>query len=137
MSDLALIAAELRAERGEAGPPPAVRAIDAVLARLELAGIPASRDAGAFHPRGLGILIGLPTLTGRGIAAYSYSVPVRIISSDPLNTLAAVDALYLLADELAGLLDCDGYYPQDWSGGVNRDPLAAILLEPTVTIAER
>ena len=81
MSDLAGIAAELRAERGQAGPSPAVRAIDAVLARLELAGIPATRDAGSFYPRGLGILIGLPVLTSRGVASRTYQVPVRIIIS--------------------------------------------------------
>jgi hypothetical protein len=137
VSDLAAIAAELRLGRGQAGPPPAVRAIDAVLARLELEGIPATRDAGGFFPRGLGILVGLPTLTSRQLAARTYTVPVRIISSDPLNTAGAVDALYLLADELAAILDVDAYYPHEWSGGVNRDALPAVLLETTVTIAER
>jgi hypothetical protein len=116
--------------------PPAVRAIEVVLDRLELAGVPATRDAGAFHPQGLGVLVGLPLLTARGLALRTYSVPVRVVSSDPLNSVLAVDSLYLLADELAGLLDADAYVPQEWQGGVNRDPLPAVLLEITVSISE-
>jgi hypothetical protein len=115
---------------------PALRAIGAVVDRLELAGIAATRDAGAFHPQGLGVLVGLPYLAARGLAIRTYTVPVRVVSSSPLNSLAAVDALYTLADELAGLLDADSYVPTEWQGGVNRDALPAVLLEVTVTISE-
>jgi hypothetical protein len=115
---------------------PAIRAVVAVHLRLEDAGVPATRDAGSFYPQGIGVLIGLPSLIARGLANRTYSVPVRAVSSDPLNTLAAVDALYALADQLTGLLDADTYTPQDWFGGVNREPLPAILIETTVTVSE-
>ena len=61
-------------------------------------------------------------------------MPVRIVSADPLNTPEAVDRLYTHADELAGVLQVDSYDPQDWFGGVNADPLPAILLTVTVTV---
>lgn len=112
----------------------ASRAIAAVLERLEDAGMDATRDAGAFHPAPIGVLVGLPTLVARLLAARTYTVPVRVVSADPLNTTAAVDRLYGYADQLADLLSCDAYRPVEWIGGVNADPLPAILLETTVTV---
>lgn len=113
---------------------PAVRAIGAVLEALEDAGVDATRDAGAFHPAPIGVLVGLPSLTFRLLASRTYTVPVRVVSADPLNATAAVDRLYQLADQLADLLSCDSYRPVEWLGGVNADPLPAILLETTVTV---
>lgn len=112
----------------------ATRAIEKVLSRLDQAGIPATRDASAFHPRPTGVLVGLPALSFRLIAAQTYTVPVRAISADPLSTPEAVDRLYGLADALALILDCDSYDPGDWFGGVNQDPLPAVLLNVTVTV---
>lgn len=113
---------------------PASRAIAAVLERLQDAGVDATRDAGAFHPAPIGVLVGLPSLTFRLLASRTFSVPVRVVSADPLNTTTAVERLYALADQLADLLSCDSYRPVEWIGGVNADPLPAVLLETTVTV---
>ena len=112
----------------------AVRAIELVLERIAEAGIEATRDAGAFHPRPVGVLVGLPSLTFTLLASRTFSVPVRVVSADPLSSVGAVDRLYAAADELARVLDCDTYAVGDWSGAVNADPLPAILLEVTVTV---
>ena len=112
----------------------AVRAIEVVLERLDAAGIPATRDAGAFHPRPVGVLVGLPDLTFTLLASRTYTVPVRVVSADPLNTLSAVDRLYGLADQLAGLLEASDYAVGEWIGGTNTDPLPAIVLNVTVTV---
>jgi hypothetical protein len=112
----------------------AVRAIELVVSRLEAAGVEATRDAGAFHPTPIGVLVGLPSLVFLQLASSTYQVPVRVVSADPLNTLAAVDRLYGVADDLVGLLGCDSYSIGDWFGGVNADPLPAILLDAVVTV---
>lgn len=112
----------------------ATRAIEKVLERLQDGGVDATRDAGAFHPRPIGVLVGLPDLTFRLIASVTYTVPVRVVSADPLNTVAAVDRLYGLADSLAVLLSCDSYTVGEWVGSVNADALPAILLNVTVTV---
>lgn len=116
------------------GPRGAVRAIYKVLERLDDAGIEATRDAGAFHPRPVGVLVGLPDLTFTLLASRTYNVPVRAVSADPLNTPAAVDRLYDLADRLALVLEADSYSVGDWIGGVNVDPLPAVLVNVTVTV---
>lgn len=112
----------------------ATRAIEKVLQALDDAGIDASRDAGAFHPRPVGVLVGLPDLSFSLLASRTFTVPVRAVSADPLNTVAAVDRLYALADHLADVLQCDSYTVGDWIGGVNADPLPAVLLNVTVTV---
>lgn len=125
---------------------PAIRARDYVLVQVETAladylapdadPIPVSDDAGAFHPAPLGVLVGLPTLQGRGLASRSYLVPVHVVSADPLNTRGATDALYRLADRLVVALPVSTYVPTDWSGGVNRDPLPSVNFGIVVTITE-
>lgn len=112
----------------------AIRAIAKVLERLDAAGVEATRDAGAFHPRPIGVLVGLPDLTFTLLASRTYTVPVRVVSADPLNAPAAVDRLYDLADRLALVLEADSYTVGDWIGGVNADPLPAVLLNVTVTV---
>ena len=112
----------------------ASRAVQKVLQALEDAGIAATRDAGAFHPRPVGVLVGLPDLTFTLLASRTFVVPVRAVSADPLNTTTAVDRLYSVADDLARVLGCDSYTVGDWIGGVNADPLPAVLLNVTVTV---
>jgi hypothetical protein len=113
---------------------PAVRAIEYVLDALDAAGVAATRDAGAFHPRPVGVLVGLPSLTFRALAAFRFTVPVHVVSADALNTPASVDRLYALADLLISVLQTDTYRPEDWSGGVNTDPLPAVTLAVTVSV---
>ena len=115
-------------------PTGASRAIAKVLERLAEAGIDATRDAGAFHPRPVGVLVGLPDLTYTLLASRTFTVPVRAVSADPLNTTMAVDRLYGVADALVRALGCDSYSVGDWVGGVNTDPLPAVLLNVTVTV---
>lgn len=113
---------------------PASSAIAAVVELLSEAGIDASRDAGAFYPQPLGTLVGLPTLLRRGLATATFTVPVTVVSGDPLNSEFAVDRLYALADDVAAALVTDQYRPGSYQGGVNAEPLPAIELAATVTV---
>lgn len=115
---------------------PALRTITALLSILEDAGIDARRDAGKFYPQPIGVLVGLPTLTSRGAATRTFTVPVLVVSGDPLNSELAVDRLYSMADEVALALQTDNYRPSSWRSGVNSEPLPALELSVTVTESE-
>ena len=124
---------------------PAVRARDQVLAEAQAAldaalapdhDVTVTDDAGAFHPAPLGVLVGLPSLAGRGLAARTYVVPVHVVSADPLNSLPAVESLFELADLLVVGLGAATYTPGEWSGGVNRDPLPSVELAAMVVVTE-
>jgi hypothetical protein len=108
----------------------------AALALLEGSGIEASSDAGAFFPQPVGVLVGLPTLVSRTLAARTFELPVTVVSGDPLNSELAVDRLYALADDVAGALRTFASRPTSWRGGVNAEPLPAIELTATLTISE-
>jgi hypothetical protein len=114
----------------------AVRAIRALLALLDDAGIEASRDAGAFYPQPVGVLVGLPTLTRRSLGSRSFTIPVLVVSGDPFNSELAVDRVYALADDCAIALRTDTYRPSSWRSGVNAEPLPAVELTVTVTVTE-
>lgn len=115
---------------------PASRAIEGVLGELADAGIEATRDAGAFYPQPVGVLVGLPTLVSRTLAGRTFELPVLVVSGDPLNTTIAVDRVYGLADEVAGVLSVAGYRPSSWRGGGNAEPLPAVEIVVTVTATE-
>lgn len=115
---------------------PGLRAIAALLELLDDAGIDAQRDAGKFYPQPLGVLVGLPTLISRGLAARTFTVPVLVVSGDPLNSELAVDRLYSLADEVALACRTENYRPSSWRSGVNAEPLPALELAVTVTESE-
>lgn len=115
----------------------ATRAIDELLARLEDAGIEATRDAGAFFPQPVGVLVGLPTLVSRGLAARTFTIPVLVVSGDPLNAPLAVDRVYAIADDVAYALATEGYRPSSWRSSVNAEPLPAVELTVTVTVTEQ
>ncbi len=112
------------------------RAIEALLAELDDAGIVATRDAGAFYPQPVGVLVGLPTLTRRGLASRTFTVPVLVVSGDPLNSELAVDRIYSLADDVALALRVDAYRPSSWRSSVNAEPLPAVELAAVVTATE-
>jgi len=95
--------------------PAAVRAIDATLELLAAASIEATRDAGAFYPQPIGVLVGLPALVGRGQAARTFELSVLVVSGDPLNAELAVDRLYSVADDVATVLRTDRYRPSSWT----------------------
>jgi hypothetical protein len=114
----------------------AARAIDALLELLADAGITASRDAGAFFPQPVGVLVGLPTLTARGMRSRTFTLPVLVVSGDPLNSELAVDRVYALADDVALALRTDNYRPSSWRSSVNAEPLPAVELTVTVTVTE-
>ena len=101
---------------------------------LDDAGIAGHLDAGAFYPAPVGVLIGLPTLLSRGLAAATYTVPIFVVSGDPLNDTRAVDRLYALADDVALTLRIDRYRASSWGGGTNSEPLPAIEMEATLTL---
>jgi hypothetical protein len=114
----------------------AVRAIRALLELLEDAGIDATRDAGAFYPQPVGVLVGLPTLDRRGMSSRTFVVPVLIVSGDPFNSELAVDRAYALADDVALALRTEAYRPSSWRSSVNAEPLPALELAVTVTVPE-
>jgi hypothetical protein len=112
----------------------ALQAVAAIVAELEAAGIPATDDAGAFYPQPVGVLVGLPSLTGRGLASATYSVPVLVVSGDPINERRPRDRIYALADDVARALAIAAYRPSQWSGNVNLEPLPALELAAVVTV---
>jgi len=114
----------------------ASRAIEELVERLEDAGISATRDAGAFFPQPVGVLVGLPTLVSRGLAARTFTIPVLVVSGDPLNAPLAVDRVYALADDVAYALATEAYRPSSWRSSVNAEPLPAVELTVTVTVTE-
>ena len=114
----------------------AVRAITATVDALEAGGVTATNDAGAFHPRPLGVLVGLPSLIDRGLGQRTFAIPVHVVSADPLNSLRAVDGLYEIADLACTALGADNYAPAEWIGGVNVEPLPSLLITATVTVSE-
>tara|TARA_R110000868_G_scaffold279524_2_gene539571 strand:+ start:2200 stop:2559 length:360 start_codon:yes stop_codon:yes gene_type:complete len=109
------------------------QALDAVVAELVAAGLPATRDAGAFFPAPIGVLVGMPSLIATGLASRTLEVPVHIISADPPspNVLAL---MYAAADDAAAALQTNTYSATTWSNGINAEPLPALNLLVTVTI---
>ena len=116
--------------------PAAIRAIEATLDLLETSGIEATRDPGALYPQPTAVLVGLPTLESRGLASHTFTIPVLIVSGDPLNAELAVDRLYALADDVALALRTDRYRPSSYRSGVSAEPLPAIALDVTVTVTQ-
>lgn len=112
-------------------------AIAAVLDELEAAGITATGDAGAFYPQPVGVLVGLPTMIRRGLHSRTFTVPVSVVSGDPLNDSHSVDRVYALADDCASAVRTDSYRPGSWAGSVNAEPLPALQMEATVTLAQK
>lgn len=112
----------------------ATRALEALLAELADAGIEATRDAGAFYPQPVGVLVGLPTLVRSGLSARTFTVPILVVSGDPLNSTLAVDRVYALADDVTLAVRGDGYRPSSWRGSVNAEPLPAVELTVTVSV---
>lgn len=114
----------------------AVRARTELELELEAAGIEATGDSGAFFPQPVGVLIGLPTLVGRTLAARTFTIPVTVVSGDPLNSNDRVAALYELADEVAGVLSTAAYRPTQFRSSANAEPLPALEVVVTVTVSE-
>lgn len=112
----------------------AVAAMQATVAALADAGVQATTDAGAFYPQPIGVLVGLPSLVERGLASSTYSVPVSVVSGDPLNEELPVQRLFALADDCARAVRTDQYRPGSWSGSVNVEPLPAIEMAAVVTL---
>lgn len=114
----------------------ATQGLEAVLQVLADAGVTASRDAGSFVPRGVGVLVGLPSWVDSTLAGKVFEVPVLVVSGDPLNTAGAVDRLYAEADAIADALACDSYRPATWEGATPARPegLPAVEIIATVTV---
>lgn len=109
-------------------------ALDGLVALLVSEGISASRDASGFTPAPIGVLVGLPALTGATLGARIFEIPVVIVSGDPVNNPAAVDRLYAEADAIARAVGADSYRPTSWAGSSRTEPLPAIEVTATVTV---
>lgn len=112
----------------------ATRALEALLEALEDAGIEASRDAGEFDPTPVGVLVGLPTLVSKTLSASAFEIPIVIVTGDPLNSAAAVDRLYAIADDVADAVRTLGYRPTSWAGSSRVEPLPALEVLASVTV---
>jgi hypothetical protein len=115
---------------------PASRILEATLGRLADAGIEASRDPGATFPQPLAVLVGLPTLAGWTQAGRTYTVPVYVVSSDPLNDESRIDRALALTDAVAFVLGADNYRPSAWRSSVNAQPLESFELTIIATTPE-
>jgi len=115
---------------------PAARARAALVQLLADAGIEAALDAGAFYPQPIGVLVGLPTLVKANLSARVFTIPVLVVSGDPVSAPLVVDRLYALADDVALAVRTLAYRPSSWSGGPNAEPLPAVELTVTVTVPE-
>lgn len=113
----------------------ALLAIAAVVDALTDAGIPATDDVGAFYPAPVGVLVGLPTLTKRSLSGATFTVPVTVVSGDPLTDSHKVGRLFALADDCAIALRCDQYRPTSFGGGANAEPLPAVAMDATISLA--
>lgn len=113
---------------------PATRAIVDLVELLDAAGIDATRDAGAFRPDPIGVLVALPSLTDATLGAVTFEIPVLVVSGVPLNTTDAVDRLYAEADAIATVLRTLAYRPTTWGGSSRTEPLPAVELTVTVTV---
>lgn len=108
-------------------------ALDAVVTALRDADLPATRDAGAFYPNPIGVLVGMPNMTTSGLGSRTLEVPVHVVSAEP-PTPRIVGLMYAAADTAARALSTDTYEASTFAGGVNSEPLPAINLNVTVTI---
>jgi hypothetical protein len=114
----------------------AARALEALLELLADAELEATRDAGAFRPEPVGVLVGLPSLVDATLGALVFTIPVLVVSGEPLNTPAAVDRLYLQADAVAEAVRTLAYRPSVFSGSSRAEPLPAVEIIATVTVSE-
>lgn len=125
---------ELLAELSD--PTPATRALERLVELLEGAGVPATRDAGAFYPYPVGVLVTLPELVERGLNSRTFLVPVLVVSGEPLNSSEAVDRLYAIAELTAEALSTANYRPSSFGGSSNAEPLPALEVRVTITVEE-
>lgn len=109
-------------------------ALDQVVDVLQDAGLTrATRDAGAFFPSPIGVLVGMPTVKATGLAHRTLEVPVHVVSADP-PTPRILDLLYAAADTAAQALSCDQITPGTYSGNINAEPLPTLDLTAIITI---
>lgn len=107
----------------------------AVVNALRDAGLKATDDPGAFYPAPVGILVGIPSLTKRGLAMASYTVPVTVVSGDPLTDANKTARLITTAEDAALVLSCDQYRETSWSANAQTEPLPAIEMAATVSLS--
>lgn len=112
----------------------ATRALEALLEILTAAGIDATRDTSELSSP-IGVLVGLPALTDATLGAKTFEIPIIVVSSDPLNSAAAVDRLYAEADAIAAIVSTLAYRPTTWGGRSGVEPLAAVEITVTVTVS--
>lgn len=109
-------------------------ALDEVVTVLRDAGLTrATRDAGAFFPSPIGVLVGMPSLTSSGLGSRTIEVPVHVISADPPSP-RILGLMYAAADIAAQALGIDTYSPSTYSGNINAEPLPTIDMTAVVTI---
>ena len=84
------------------------------LGMLEDAGIPATRDAGAFYPQPPACSSGCPRSSRRDARRPHLRDPGTRRLRRPAELRARVDRLYALADDCAAALAIDNYRPSSW-----------------------
>ena len=132
-------AGEGRSRRDDARPtrPPARARSSRSSTRLTRPASRRPRDAGAFFPQPNEVYSSPCRRSFRAASPrIPFTVPVLIVSGDPLNATPAVDRIYALADEVALALDESNYRPSSFRSSVNAEPLPALELTVTVTVTD-
>ena len=106
--------------------------LDEIVALLEAAGIPATRDPGAFQPPGA--IIGAPTVTAVTQGGLVLSVPVYLVTPDPGQ--AGLDELLAMLTVALPRLGQSQASPTLWTSPLNRDGLPAYVIPCQMTVSE-
>ena len=107
--------------------------LDEIVALLEAAGIPTTRDPGAFQPPGA--IVGAPTvLTVTQGGGLGLSVPVFLVTPDPGQ--AGLDELLAMLTVALPRLGQSEATPTLWTSPINRDGLPAYLIAVQLQVSE-
>lgn len=105
--------------------------VTAVLDALRQAGLDATDDPAKFDPRPVGVLVGIPELAETTLGAYQVTVPVHVVSGEPL-TPPVRNVLFMEALTAAQAIGAPAFQLTGWDGNVNATPLPAYSMTTTV-----
>jgi hypothetical protein len=105
--------------------------VTSVVDALAAAGLDVTDDPAKFDPRPVGVLVGIPELGETTLGAYQVTVPVHVVSGEPL-TPAMRDVLFMDALAAAQAIGSPSFQLTGWDGNVNATPLPAYRMTTTV-----
>ena len=112
---------------------PISEALDRVVMAIAVEGVQiVSRDAGAFYPDPVGVLVAAPTITDVGLGSITFDVPIYVVSTLPPGQ-SALDGVLATTLQVLEAVQVSEARPTTWSGGPNVDALPAYEITATVT----